>query len=242
MRKSDGLAEFRIFANSLKNKNRFIVDENFNRYIDIIIEQLSTDTIAIGTPLYRSRINPNGVTKPYKGKQIGMPPKSVLNYGRANPYGIQYMYLTEEYETSIAECRPNTDNHISVGRFEVTDVLRLVHLEDVAFISSGANASYDTMIIAEFLLGLSYEFAKPFLECKEIEYLPCQYFAEYCKSKKMDGIKFVSCAKGFPSRLERNPSYNIVLFDDKKVKWIDTRVYQINKIVYDIEPIEDVKK
>lgn len=83
------------------------------------------------------------------------------------------------------------------------------------------------------MLYLSKEFRKPIDKFKELEYLPMQYFTEYCKTKGINGVKFLS------SVMDNNADehFNITLFDELDIEYIDSEVRYMKEIKYVREKI-----
>jgi RES domain len=225
------------YCNSLKYCNRFFVDDEIHKFFDKIIEN-STRIIQKNNILYRARINKQDDRTPFRGKDIGLPPKEVLSLGRVNPYGINYLYLATDVETSISEVRPKIGDCVTVGSFKAKRDITVAELS--AFTSCTTNkvetpTSRETL---NFMSCLSNEFRKPIDTIKELEYLPMQYFTEYCKSKGIDGIKFLSSVMS-NSIIDRNfnKHFNITLFDDTNVEYVDSEVYEVDEIKYIYEKI-----
>lgn len=224
---------YQKYCNSLKHSNRFFVDEEIHRFFDKIIEN---NTIEINKDeiLYRARINNEGNTAPFRGKDIGMPPKEVLSLGRANPYGINYLYLATDVETVIGEVRPKNGDYLTIGRFKVKNTIKVIKLSRVATGGGTIGDKPTANETSNFMIFLSNEFRKPIDKFKELEYLPMQYFTEYCKSKGINGVKFLSSVMN--SNL--NEHFNITLFDDRDIDYMDSEVQHIKEIKYVSEKIQ----
>lgn len=217
------------FSDELKNENRFFINSDYLEVFDIIIDQHNFE-IGTDLKLYRGRVNNRNDKTPYTGKDIGMPsPNISTSHGRANPYGINYMYLADDPETVIAELRPNIGEFISIGEFILNKEKKVIKLNDVVGISGSIYDKWDSSFVCNFMLHLSLSFSRPIdRNYKELEYLPSQYFAEYCKKKGYEGIMFLS------SVMEQGDKehYNYVFFDDSDVVYKSTEVYRIRGIEY----------
>ncbi len=224
------------YCNSLKYCNRFFVDKEIHDFFDKIIEN-NTRIIPRNNILYRARINKEGDSTPFRDKDIGLPPRNILSLGRVNPYGINYLYLAIDIETAISEVRPKINDYVTVGSFKVKRNINVVELSTVACCTIRKGNIPTAKEILNFMSCLSIEFRKPIDSLKELEYLPMQYFTEYCKFKGIDGVKFLSSVMSNSIDEEFNKHFNITLFDDTNVEYVDSEVYEIDKIKYEFEKI-----
>lgn len=165
-------------------------------------------------------------------------PRKITSHGRANPFGINYMYLADNCDTVIAELKPSIEKYISVGEFCLEKSINVVEFNDMATCGGTIYDEIPSSFICNFMMYLLIGFSSPIdKNKKELEYLPFQYFAEYCKTKEIDGIKFLSSVMSQDnSKGEFN--YNYVIFDDKNVLWKKTDVYKVTKITYTSEYVE----
>jgi hypothetical protein len=216
------------FADELKRKNRFFIDTDYIELFDIIIAQSEEEIRP--KALYRGRINKKNDTTPYINSDIGMPSTDIAtSHGRANPYGINYMYLAENTDTVIAELRPNIGNFISVGKFKLQKPKKVIKLGDIASLGGTIYDKWDTGFATQFMLYLILSFSSPIYGSdKELDYLPSQYFSEYCKTKHFDGIMFLS------SVMEKSSgaNYNYVFFEDTNIIYESTDVYHVDRLKY----------
>lgn len=217
------------FVDEIINQNRFFTNQSYLKFFEIFIKQ-NQYKLDEGKILYRGRIHDRDVTTPFSNEQLGMPkPHISTSNGRANPYGINYMYLSENPETVIAEVRPIIGDFISVGQFKATKQKSVIRLNREVSISGSIFEEWDSLTVSNFMIYLSLSFARPIdMKKKELEYLPTQYFAEYCKQQKVDGIMFLSSLMEH----EHIENYNYVFFDDLDINHISTNVYYVNGLKY----------
>lgn len=230
LKKADRLLE--KFKKEIKRNNRFFPHHDLYKVFDAVIKNYSK-VIPQGTELYRGRINPFGVKKPFSIKEMGKPGIKIVTNNRANPPGINYLYLADDVDTVIAELRPNKDSFITIAKFETLKSINVVELSD-ALPSLEINDK-----TFSYGINLGIEFSKPIDATKNfIEYLPTQYFAEYCKSRGLDGMKYLS----FVSKTLRG--FNYALFYDKLMKYRKKEVRLVKRIEYKHEriPIKDKMK
>ena len=223
---------YKRYCNSLKYCNRFFVDKEIHEFFDKIIEN-NTRIIPRNNILYRARINNEGDSTPFRDKDIGLPPQNILSLGRVNPYGINYLYLATDAETAISEVRPKINDYVTIGSFKAKRNIKVVELSMVTCAGGSVGDIPTARETSNFMTYLSIEFRKPIETLKELEYLPMQYFTEYCKAKGIDGVKFLSSVMSN----NINKHFNIALFDNTNVEYVDSEVYEIDKIKYEFEKI-----
>lgn len=227
------------FTNGIRYENRFFVSKEIKSIIDKIIKECES-IVPKGAELYRARIHKSELIeklspeeiKPFMDKDIGIPPLNNKN-GRVNPKGINYFYLSADRDTAIGEVRPNIDDNITIGTFKVQKDLRVVKLrKDSAYVNYTLENSVADEITLYFMRYLSINFLKIVGEDKkDVEYLPFQYFAEYCKNKGYVGIMF-------PSSIMKNSidtHYNYAFFNKDNIYWMDSKLIKIGEIIYKIK-------
>lgn len=228
------------YKEGVKHKNRFFIDEKIKRIFDDIINNCQ-QTIEEKTQLFRARINETDRKEPYPVDKMGKPPLELSGNGRLNPKGISILYLAGGQDTCIAEVRPSIDNVITIGKFNVNKKIKVVKFWDGNSVitekqkfTSGESVEF----LAIFAALLGKEFSKPILpNQRDFEYIPTQLFAEYCKSKGIEGIMYKSSVVS-PKQMKNNrldSLYNYVLFDDLGVKCTETYTIKVKEIMYEIE-------
>lgn len=223
------------FYNGLIHENRFFVNKEILEIFDIVIENCRGN-IPAGEIIYRGRINSPINMTPYTDAEIGIPlADRTATSGRLNPYGIRYMYLAEDIPTVIAELRPNHLDYITIGYFKTNSSLEIVDLSTEVDADLKYQYHDTTVSIKRIVEMLSGKYLKPIeSERKEIEYLPTQYFAEYCKSKiNIDGIAHLSSVMCHGVEKHRN----YALFESSKVEIVRKTVVSINSIHYNYEEL-----
>src|SRR5665648_125436 len=206
------------YSSSLMLENRFNVDSSLlNIFDQILNEEDAYNFIESGTELFRARIhNGDKRTKkePYLIKEMGTPisPRP----GRLNPEGIKYLYLAREERTCLYEVKPYRNDFITIGRFEIQkEKLKILDLsKDLAI--SNFEIGADLRII------LNLQFSKPIPPMYENEYIPIEFFSEYVKNKKFDGIEYSSSL--------HSGGKNIALFNEENAKCMDTYTVQIEQM------------
>lgn len=211
------------FNDEVKYRNRFFHDhEIIPLFNQIITDPNFTEVISQGTVLYRGRVNRLSVLEPYSNEELGIPDATkVSTIGRANPYGINYLYLAQNVDTVIAELRPNRDSVITIGEFELKSNIKVVKLSDLT-IHKDKDLCYLALLIGHY-------FSLP-VDKKDsnIEYLPTQYFAELCKFNQLGGIKFLSSVMDNSEKKH----FNVTLFSDQNVFCKNKELRRVNSIKY----------
>lgn len=236
----DAYNTYEQFENELKYGNRFFISEEINNIFEDVIN-VHKENINSNNILYRARVhNDDNDTKPYIESDIGMPPSEFCGVGRLNPKGIRVFYLAGSREAAIAEVRPNIGNVITIGKFNTIKCLNIVNFERKGAVVSHRDewkCGKSTEFILYFSTYLSIGFSKIInIKDKELEYLPTQAFAEYCKKLGIDGISFPSSVydkcdeNGFKKKIK--PDYNYVFFNDDGVEFVDSELIKIKDIKY----------
>lgn len=227
------------FNNIIKKEYRYFFDDiNPLKYISENILTEFTLTIEENREFYRGR-------KGYeyeKGsfwmhkipyKDMGAPPSNMAKGGRANSIGITCLYLATNIETVISEVRPYKGEEISVAKFKLVKDIKVLDLSKLnntyeQRIVEGSPFIYDDItkriIHMKFMHLLSIAMSTPInSEQYKLEYLPMQYYMEYFKKNKLDGILYKSAMGN---------EKNLVIFNQNKVEEIDKRIFKVRDIRY----------
>lgn len=231
-----GFEYFLKFSNEIKRENRYFVNPEYLEIFNIIINQNSC-TLDKGTILFRGRINKKDENEntPIDCSQLGMPKsEEFTSNGRANPYGINYFYLSSNSDTVIAELRPNIQNFISIGEFKLEENKKFIKLGGIASIGGSINDEWDSNFVCMFMLYLILSFSTPVNKSiNELDYLPSQYFSEYCKKMGFDGVMFLSSVM----EQESDENYNFVFFNDMDIECVSSSVHRVSAISYSAREI-----
>jgi len=218
------------FCEEITYKNRFFpqTSPDMNLLGDIL--SYSEERIAKGECLYRARLSLDGQRLGLE--EMGAPPKLQAADGRANPKWISYLYAASDADTAISELRPQVHNSVTVGIFKANSHLAMVDLRNPYMDSPfkwGDRLAYVLDIYA-FLRVLGYILSKPVDRNTALnEYLPTQYLCEFIKNKGYDGVLYNSgLADG----------HNMVVFDERKLNCIATKLYRVASIRVESEIAE----
>lgn len=183
-----------------------------------------------GTTLYRARpgfvIGETGVERPWKGRDIGAPPREKATPGRANFEGEVVLYTADEELTAIAEVRPWRGLLVSVAKMQAADDLRVV---DLSRRPPSPNPFTDEVPryereLEELLIAFGEELARPLRRADSpSDYLPCQKLVRRIQeSGSYDGIRY-------PSAMSPGGT-NVVLFDPAGLQIGRSRLVEVKDV------------
>lgn len=222
---------FKEYSEEIKTQNRFFLQKKFERLFEAIVSNPSNKCIlSPDTPMFRARINKLGEEFTQVGELRGNKVSLVSN--RASPIGISYTYLASNVETALAEIRANVNQPVTVAEFRLKTDLPFIKLQSTADFADGTS-EFSSMEICSFILYLSIAFSSPIGNgiSRDLDYLPCQYFAEFCKNCYFSGIQYISAARGFG---ETENHYNYVVFNDDNLVFKEANKFTVTNIVHTI--------
>ena len=116
--------------------------------------------------------------------------------------------------------------------FGNTQSVKIIYIGGSSGIGGSVYKKLDSLDVSRFMLYLVIGFSKPISDSdKELDYLPYQYFAEYCKQKGLEGIAFPSSV--MINTDEKHLCYT--MFSDTKFKYIDSGLVLTTSIKYGYE-------
>jgi hypothetical protein len=211
----------------IKHDNRFFLKNqfDFDQFKEILrpFEKIYQK----GKRFYRAR---NCDSKGLELARMGRPPAGAASAGRANPQGISYLYISNDIKTTIYEVRSTLYDYVAVAELQVTEELRIASLRNTEKISPFIlEDNINTYLLyREFLSRIEADLVKPLRRHdSDLDYLPTQYLCEFVKSLGYDGIEY-------SSSLNRT-GFNIALFNDDKVKFVEVETYEVTAINYDFQ-------
>lgn len=217
------IEKWKNFREELKHHNRFFPKDAPNIDHLMPFSKYIGRKILVGEPnLFRARISNTDV--PLSITEMGKPPEKITLNGRANPLGISYLYVASDYETAIAEIKPNKGEKVSIAEYEIVSVLELADLRDPKESISPFQLNDDNELELiyknmPYLTMLGYELSKPIIPQEiNLEYLPSQYLCEIIKQIGYHGIIYKSSV-GVGS--------NFVIFNDEKLNALNCSIYEI---------------
>ncbi|SFL76469.1 RES family NAD+ phosphorylase [Halanaerobium salsuginis] len=226
------------FKNQVKHFNRFfdIGLENRENLLNNIAKLMKDNTIKleVGKEIWRVRVKGDGVIsgepKSYM-KEMGPPPLNKASNNRMSPAGIPYMYVADNREVCISEIKPNVGDKIWLGKFILTQELKILDLTKIPSFKIKSlfdpDYTHDIRWGKDFLKGFIEEISKPLSPYDVmLEYVPTQLFSEYIRSLDYNGIKYYS------SQSEEGSNYTLFCGPDSDAyqsKYI-SRDYFKNKL------------
>lgn len=210
----------------IKHERRFLFKEStlkllseMQRYSFIFLETLKENSF-----LYRGRVG-----NYYNNNDFLTPPKDKAQHLRANSYGIPHLYLTNNKDCCINECRLSYPNGISIATFSLKKELNLLNLTkkpsiiEMCRIADGMEPE-NLFKILEVFLHMYEEMSKPVYDDKKhLDYILTQLFTECFKfahesikekeTQPIDGIIFRS---SFDFNDNKNWK-NYVIFDGDNI-------------------------
>lgn len=217
--------------NELQGNRRFLMDD-FIRQKDENWKWIFTnnDHLHIGDCFFRGRINTEK-DKPYvEEKDMSAPPADKATSGRANPYGIPHLYLTDSPETAMYELRAVTGDQLTIAKFEITEELDIIDFTKHEDLYNMYNGEYDSLLQAvqrwALFREVSRDMSRPVrrYDNANLDYLPTQLVCEYIRVvKHMDGLIYQSSRNGIGRK-------NIVLFDKFKAHMITKELKMVGEV------------
>jgi hypothetical protein len=217
---TDRVAQWNEFREELKHVNRYFpkkvpaVDT-----LKVLFSSLILPEDEEPSDIFRARINRKG--RRFAIEEMGRPPVDKALNGRANPLGISYLYAASDVPTAISEVQPYKGEEVTVARIQIKGKSVLADLRDPKRAVSpfeldedGLGALYSEM---PYLVTLGEELSKPIIPIEaDLEYLPSQYLCEFIRSIGFLGVLYKSSLA---------TGYNIALFDDRMLNFVDKREY-----------------
>lgn len=159
----------------------------------------------------------------FDAKNSGLPPKNMRREGRLNTINDDFLYLSYEYETALAEMRPIIDQEYSVAECITTKEMKIVNLHEL----NNPNIELLTTFYT-----VSKKVSEPNTESNsqnECFYKITQMLSHFFKSRGYDGISFGS------SILENG--VNLILFYADNVKFIASKIFRIKSVKVESENV-----
>lgn len=237
---------WRDLARHLKIERRFVIDSRSNQDLDEVPRLVQDAAEYVSKPIqaqteyFRSRRGYvtgdswedvlSGGQRPYEQEEMGAPPKSAtLGGGRLNPPGFNFLYLSSDRDTAVAEIRPAKGDLVSAAVFKTTNVLVVADLTDVPRLESPFEPEdlLEDMETRNLMKLLSYEFAEPVSpDVGQVEYVPTQYAAELFRDAGFAGVVYDSSL---------GTGTNLVLFDPKNASWVSSHLVKVEDVRYYIK-------
>jgi hypothetical protein len=239
-----GFEDYRSFAETVKNKSRYVWPVEINKFLDDILSSCDhrEATLKKGQVFWRARLGcaiserteDDGDLTIVLQEEAPFSPgemKPIIKWdseGRANPRGIPFLYMASTRDTALAEVRPWIDAQISIARLRLNTDAKIVDCSQHHAKGDIGKVILDRTLsrIDGVWLAIDQAFAKPVGKDDEARsYIPTQIIAELFKSKGYDGI-------GYKSVLQED-GFNLVMFDLNIVEVIQTQLCKAESLKYE---------
>lgn len=241
MKNFDSYDDYTKFENYIKRQNRYYIDKNSSKFLEILLETSGKRTIILSKDkhLWRSQLG-NSISPYYKkDKLLGelpspLPPdrmKPLTNEakeGRANPKGIPYLYLSTDKKTAMAEVRPWVGALISVGQFRLLKDLKIVDFSqdnESYFLALIKSRQFTPEKIEKLVWSdINRAFSNPINpNDRSADYAPTQIIAEVFKNNGFDGVAFKSSL---------GEGFNLGLFALDSAEQVNCYICRMEKVKY----------
>lgn len=147
----------------------------------------------------------------YKSEGCGIPPKAFRNEYRLSNKDDEYLYLSFDIHTVLSEMRPSISQIYSIAECKVMKELKILNLYDYSV--------YDMFSQIPYLIN---KISEPNTDNHSDFYKITQKLSHYIKEQKFDGIAYKSAMN--------NQGINLLLFNEKNVEFINSKIYKINNV------------
>jgi hypothetical protein len=213
-----GLSQWQTFSENVKHKARYFNHKDFSvtNFLDKLQDLFSHLEYSTNLTIYRARkinsLEEEITITSNPSCELGKVPIKFAQNNRFSPIGISYGYFALDKTTAIKEIRATNDDKVAIGKFKITDELRLV---DFRFKSMESkvnifNTDLDISLYCQqqFIKEFLQDISKPIKDSKQhLEYIPTQIMAEYIWHLEIDGFLFDSS--------QNKDGVNLVVFEAK---------------------------
>lgn len=213
-----GLSQWQTFCENVKHKARYFNHKDFSvtNFLKKFKKALEKIEYSDNLTIYRARkinsLEEEITIKSNPTCELGKVPIKCAQNNRFSPVGISYGYFAIDELTAIKEIRAKQDEQIAIGKFTITDELKLI---DFRFQSmkNKVNIFNDAL---DFSLYCQQRFIKDFLQDiskpikdsdRALEYIPTQIVAEFIWHLGYDGFLYDSS--------QNESGVNLVIFEAK---------------------------
>ena len=217
-----------VFVREIKFKNRFFIENKINLTLLEELFKRNEKPYKKGKIFHRARICDG--EQMYDKERMGKPPVEKSTAGRANPKGISYLYVSNDWETTLYETRASLYDYVTIAEFKISKDINVLNLRDTSKISPFTldDDIGEYLKHKKYLSKLEKELSKPIRrQDSELDYLPTQYLCEFIKSVGFDGVEF---------RSSLNPNgYNLAIFNDDSFECVKTTLHEVKTVKFTSE-------
>ncbi|WP_229625223.1 RES family NAD+ phosphorylase [Vibrio parahaemolyticus] len=251
----DSWRSFFTFSWAVNRKQRYILDEESQRFLNAIIETCKERELSIpkGATVWRAQNGhawrPMYQTDPETDEQVHVddvpipfphsrmkPLEDSASEGRANSKGIPCLYVATNKETAMSEIRPWLGAIVSLGVFKTTKDLKILDFSVEHGVSNTNFLFYFNEPSEEekkkaVWSDIDNAFSKPVRNSDSTsDYAATQIISEFVKSKGYDGIAYKSSLAD---------GHNIVLFDLASAEVLGCQIHEVSKVQFEFKRIEE---
>lgn len=232
--------DYEKFAQYVRNKARFFIDEDSKIFLATVLETAKERqmTLAKGESVWRSQLGmPDPIQQEHDdgtvtvefcayGKERMKPLTDSAVEGRANAQGVPFLYVAGDAETAMSEARPNLATEISLAELSVRRDLNLVDCckdaeADSPYVFNGEAPEEKQEAVVWGSIGSAFS-CPVNLTGRHADYAPTQILAEYFRGSGYDGIRYHSALK--------RGGFNFVLFDIDAAEVKNVELYGVEAI------------
>lgn len=214
-----------VFVREIKFKNRFFIENKINLPLLEELFKRHEKPYKKGKVFHRARIcDGEGI---YEKEKMGKPPVEKSTAGRANPRGISYLYVSNDWETTLYETRASLYDYVTIAEFKIKEDINVLNLRDTSKISPFTldDDIGEYLKHKKYLSKLEKELSKPIRrQDSELDYLPTQYLCEFIKSIGFDGVEFRSSLN--------SDGYNLAIFNDDNFECVKTTLHEVKSVKF----------
>jgi hypothetical protein len=221
-----------VFVREIKFKNRFFIENKINLTLLEELFKRHEKPYKKGQIFHRARICDG--EQIYDKEKMCKPPVEKSTAGRANPKGISYLYVSNDWETTLYETRASLYDYVTIAEFKINKDINILNLRDTSKLSPFDLVDDNIgkyLKHKKYLSKLEKELSKPIRrQDSELDYLPTQYLCEFIKSIGFDGVEF---------RSSLNPNgYNLAIFNDEAFECVKTTLHEVKSVKFTSEKIQ----
>jgi hypothetical protein len=219
----------------MMHRNRWFLDQpiDLERLRELLGQLVihEDDFASITATWHRARLLENDT--PYSVSEMGAPPAHLAGHGRANPAGIQYLYLGSTKKTAVSEVRPHTGEKACIAEFRVQPI-RALDLRDPRksvspFILENREQIASLRAGLPLLERLGEELTKPVQpRSAAYEYIPSQYLCEFIKKQGYQGVLYRSSV---------SDGVNLALFEPALASPGDVQVTLVDRVTVELNDL-----
>lgn len=213
-----GLSQWQTFCENIKHRARYFNHDDFSvtGFLEKFKNALEKIEHSENLTIFRARkihsLEEEITIKSDPSCELGKVPIKFAQNNRFSPIGISYGYFATDELTAIKEIRAKQGEQIAIGKFSITDELKLI---DFRFqtMKDKVNIFNDDLDLSlycqqRFIKDFLQDISKPIKDNdQQLEYVPTQIMAEYIWHLGYDGFLFDSS--------QNESGVNLVIFEAK---------------------------